>query len=110
LHQSEDLPGAISLQNVFPDERDDVNSNQDQLATAVKVQFEEHARMATLLESRRNELDSQLVKMLRQVCAFDAEVKDTIELLTTKIERAEKLTREIDLAITKFADFIAAPR
>jgi hypothetical protein len=85
-----------------------VNRNQGQLAFAIKVQLEEYARMATLFESRRNELDSRLAMMLGQFHTIDAQVNSTVGVHTVEIERAEKLAQEIDATIAKIADFTAA--
>jgi transcription termination factor NusB len=107
---SGNLPAANKLaKSYFQQVATTVNKNQDHLAAAVKSQLEEYAKLAGILESRRNELDSRLAKMLQQFRAFDLEVKNTVELLTAEIEKAEKLAVEIDPAIPKFADFGASP-
>jgi transcription termination factor NusB len=103
---SGNLPAANKLAKAyFQQVAATINKNQDHLTAAVKAQLDEYAKLAALLESRRNELDSRLAKMLSQFRAFDAEVKTTVELLTAEIEKAEKLAEEIDPTIPKFADF-----
>jgi hypothetical protein len=103
------LPAANKLaKTYFQTIATTIHRSQDLLTMAVKVQLEEYARMATVLESRRNELDSRLAMMLRQFRTFNAEVKSTVGLLIVEIERAEKLAQEIDPTLAKFADFTAA--
>jgi hypothetical protein len=82
-----------------------VNRSQDQLTQAVKGQLDEYAKLATLLEARRNELDGRLAKMLSLFRQFDAEVKTTVELLGAEVERPQKIAADIDAAIPKYADF-----
>jgi hypothetical protein len=82
-----------------------VNKSQDHLTQSVKGQLEDYAKLAALLETRRNELDGRLAKMLSLFRQFDTEIKTTVELLSAEIERAEKIAAEIDPAIPKYADF-----
>jgi transcription termination factor NusB len=107
---SGNLPAANKLaKSYFQQVATTINKNQDHLAAGIKTQLEEYAKLAALLETRRNELDSRLAKMLSQFRAFDSEVKTTVELLTAEIEKAEKLAEEIDPTIPKFADFGRQP-
>jgi hypothetical protein len=82
-----------------------LNKSQDQLTQSIRGQLEEYAKLPTLLETRKNELDGRLAKMLALFRQFDAEVKSTVELLGQEIERAQKIAADIDPAIPKYADF-----
>jgi hypothetical protein len=82
-----------------------INKNQDALTSGVKSQLEEYVKLAQLLETRKNQLDGTLAKMLSLFRQFDAEVKTTVELLVGEIEKADKLAAEIDASIPRYSDF-----
>jgi hypothetical protein len=103
---SGNLPTAAKLgKPYFQQVATTMDKNQDHLAIGIKVQIDEYPELSAVLETRRNEPDIRFVKMLVQCRAFDAEVKTTVESLTTEIEKAGKLAEEIDPTIPKFADF-----
>jgi hypothetical protein len=81
-----------------------VNKNQEQLSGAVKQQLEDYIKMSTLLDTRRNELDGRLAKMLSLFRAFDSEVKTSVELLNAEIERAERIAADIG-ELPKYSEF-----
>jgi hypothetical protein len=82
-----------------------INRNEEAITSTVKQQLEDYIKLAGVLETRRNELDGRLAKMLSLFRAFDSEVKTSVELLNSEIERAERIAAEIDGEIPKYSEF-----
>jgi hypothetical protein len=103
-------PGNVEIttkqiQTYFQEISGTVTKNEDQLTAAIRKQLDEYAKLAPLLEGRKNQLQDRLAKMLSLFRTFDSEVKTAVDSLNAEIEKADRLAAEIDPAMPKYADF-----